>query len=47
MLDPYRHDHFKRILQVLDPDVILLQEHSDWEQIENVIQSWFPNVTWK
>ena len=46
MLDPDRQDHFKRILQVLDPDVILLQEHSDWEQIENVIQSWFPNVTW-
>ena len=46
MLDPDRQDHFKRILQALDPDVILLQEHSDWDQIENVIQSWFPNVTW-
>ena len=46
MLDPDRQDHFKRILQALDPDVILLQEHSDWDQIENVIQSWFPNVIW-
>ena len=46
MLDPDRQDHFKRILQALDPDIILLQEHSDWDQIENVIQSWFPNVTW-
>ena len=46
MLDPDRQDHFKRILQALDPDIISLQEHSDWDQIENVIQSWFPNVTW-
>ena len=46
ILDPDRQDHFKRILQALDPDVVLLQEHSDWDQIENVIQSWFPNVTW-
>ena len=42
ILDSERQDHFKRILQALDPDVILLQEHSDWDQIENVIQSWFP-----
>ena len=46
ILDSERQDHFKRILQALDPDVILLQEHSDWNQINNVIQSWFPDVIW-
>ena len=46
ILDPERQDHFKRILQALAPDIILLQEHNDWDQIENVIQSWFPNVAW-
>jgi len=46
ILDSERQNQFKRILQALDPDVILLQEHSDWDQIDNIIQSWFPNEVW-
>ena len=46
ILDPERQNQFKRILQAIDPDVILLQEHSDWDQIDNVIHSWFPNEVW-
>ena len=38
--------HFKRIIQALDPDVIALQEHGEWEEIDDVIQSWFPNQQW-
>ena len=46
ILDPDRQNQFKRILQAIDPDIISLQEHSDWQQINNVIQSWFPNEEW-
>ena len=46
VLDPERQNQFKSILQAINPDVILFQEHSDWDQIDNVIQSWFPNEAW-
>ena len=46
ILDPDRQNQFKRILQAIDPDIISLQEHSDWQQINNIIQSWFPNEEW-
>ncbi|RPH04234.1 MAG: T9SS C-terminal target domain-containing protein [bacterium TMED46] len=46
ILDSDRQIHFKRILQALDPDVIALQEHGDWNDIENIIQSWFPSEEW-
>ena len=46
ILDPERESYFKRILQALDPDIIALQEHSDWNQIDEVIQSWFPGDVW-
>ena len=46
ILDDDRQLHFKRIIQALDPDVIALQEHGDWEEIDDVIQSWFPNQQW-
>ena len=46
ILDDDRQLHFKRIIQALDPDVIALQEHGEWEEIDDVIQSWFPNQQW-
>ena len=46
ILDEDRQDHFKRIIQTLSPDVIALQEHSEWDEIDQVIQSWFPSEQW-
>ena len=46
IIDTERQIYFKRVLQALDPDIIALQEHGDWEQIEDIIQSWFPNEEW-
>ena len=46
ILDSERQIHFKRILQALDPDIIALQEHADWEEIDDIIQSWFPEEQW-
>ena len=46
ILDEDRQNHFKRIIQSLSPDVIALQEHSEWDEIDQVIQSWFPNDQW-
>ncbi len=46
ILDPGRETYFKRIFQTLDPDIIALQEHSDWDQIDGIIQSWFPQDVW-
>ena len=46
ILDPERESYFKRIFQALDPDIIALQENSDWNQIDEIIQSWFPEDVW-
>ena len=46
ILDNDRQIHFKRILQSLDPDIIALQEHGDWDDIDDIIQSWFPDEEW-
>ena len=46
IIDEERQNHFKRILQTLDPDIIALQEHSDWNYIDDIIQSWFHNEQW-
>ena len=46
IIDDERQLHFKRVLQAIDPDVIALQEHGEWDEIDNVIQSWFPNEQW-
>ena len=46
ILDNDRRDYFKRILQSIDPDIIALQEHSDWDEILEIIQSWFPQEQW-
>ena len=46
ILDNERQDHFKRIIQTIDPDIIALQEHSDWDEIHDIIQSWFPQEQW-
>ena len=45
-LDEERQPHFNRIIQALDPDVIALQEHWDWDEIDDIIQSWFPDEPW-
>ena len=46
ILDNERQIYFQRILQALNPDIIALQEHGDWEYIEYIIQSWFPEESW-
>ena len=46
ILDDERKPRFKRIIQALDPDVIALQEHWDWDEIDDIIQSWFPQEEW-
>jgi endonuclease/exonuclease/phosphatase family metal-dependent hydrolase len=46
ILEADRQPKFKRIIQALDPDVIALQEHTDWDQIDDIIQSWFPQESW-
>jgi endonuclease/exonuclease/phosphatase family metal-dependent hydrolase len=46
ILEPDRQPHFKRIFQALDPDIIALQEHSEWNEIGDIISSWFPENTW-
>ena len=46
ILDSERQGHFKRIIQSIDPDIIALQEHSDWDEIHDIIQSWFPQEQW-
>ena len=46
ILDGERKPRFKRIIQALDPDVIALQEHWDWDEIDDIIQSWFPQEEW-
>jgi len=46
ILEADRQPKFKRIIQALDPDVIALQEHTDWDQIDDIIQSWFPDKQW-
>jgi len=46
ILDSERQNHYKRILQALKPDIIALQEHGEWDEIHDVIQSWFPQQEW-
>ena len=46
ILNMDRQHYFKRILQAIDPDIIAFQEHSDWEYVHDIIQSWFPDEDW-
>ena len=46
ILEPDRQPYFERILQALEPDIIALQEHSEWNEIGDIISSWFPEDTW-
>ena len=46
ILEPDRQPYFERIFQGLDPDIIALQEHSEWNEIGDIISSWFPEDTW-
>ena len=46
ILEPDRQAKFQRILQALNPDIIALQEHSEWTEIGDIISSWFPEDTW-
>ncbi len=46
IIDEERQLNFKRIIQAVDPDIIALQEHGEWNEIDDVIQSWFPNNEW-
>ena len=46
ILEPDRQPKFQRILQALNPDIIALQEHSEWNEIGDIISSWFPEDTW-
>ena len=46
IVEPDRQPHFERIIKAIDPDIIALQEHSEWDEIETIIQSWFPEDNW-
>ena len=46
ILESDRQPKFQRIIQALDPDIISLQEHSEWNEIGDIISSWFPEDTW-
>ena len=46
ILDSDRQPKFQRIFQAMDPDIIVLQEHSEWDQIGDIVSSWFPSDTW-
>jgi len=46
ILEPDRQPKFQRIFQALNPDIIALQEHSEWNEIGDIISSWFPEDTW-
>tara|TARA_B110000438_G_scaffold298082_1_gene345605 strand:- start:224 stop:1936 length:1713 start_codon:yes stop_codon:yes gene_type:complete len=46
ILESDRQPHFQRIFQALDPDIIALQEHTEWDFIGDIVSSWFPNDTW-
>ena len=46
ILESARQPYFERIFQALDPDIIALQEHSEWNEIGDIISSWFPDDTW-
>ena len=46
ILELDRQPYFERIFQALNPDIIALQEHSEWNEIGDIISSWFPNDTW-
>ena len=46
ILEQDRQPNFQRIFQALDPDIIALQEHTEWDEIGNIVSSWFPNDTW-
>ncbi|SVA54615.1 uncharacterized protein METZ01_LOCUS107469 [marine metagenome] len=46
ILEPDRQPNFQRIIQALNPDIIALQEHSEWNEIGDIISSWFPEDTW-
>lgn len=46
IIDIDRQIYFKRIFQALDPDIIVLQEHNEWQFIGDIIQSWFPDDEW-
>lgn len=46
IVEPDRQPHFERIIKAVDPDIIALQEHSEWDEIEDIIQSWFPEDHW-
>jgi endonuclease/exonuclease/phosphatase family metal-dependent hydrolase len=46
MIDPDREPHFRRLMQALAPDVIAIQEHWEQEEIDDIVQSWFPQEQW-
>ena len=46
ILEPDRQPKFQRIFQALNPDIIALQEHSEWNEVGDIISSWFPEDTW-
>tara|TARA_B000000557_G_C20801625_1_gene455827 strand:+ start:131 stop:1861 length:1731 start_codon:yes stop_codon:yes gene_type:complete len=46
MIDPEREPYFRRLMQALEPDIIAIQEHFDWNEIDDIVQSWFPQEQW-
>jgi len=47
MMDPNYQEHFRRIYQALDPDIVALQEmYDNTNQLHSLFNSWFPNEQW-
>lgn len=46
ILDEERKIYFKRIIQSVNPDIIALQEHGEWEEILGIVQTWFQDSQW-
>jgi endonuclease/exonuclease/phosphatase family metal-dependent hydrolase len=47
MMDLNYQEHFRRIYQALDPDIVALQEmYDNTNQLHSLFSSWFPNEQW-
>ncbi len=47
MMDPNYQEHFRRIYQALDPDIVALQEmYENTNQLHSLFNDWFPDEQW-
>jgi hypothetical protein len=47
LMDPNYQEHFRRIYQALNPDIVALQEmYENTNQLHSLFNTWFPNEQW-